>query len=404
MYLKPRQYGSGLSPFIIFIAVVAVIGWLVYSGVADETSATVAGGTGFFAGLLAGGWFVATGAGAIAETFLWLLVLGPAIAMFILSERGDPRSSLWWEEDDRRDATSYEITVSLVCVVTLFLLDYGGIPIWDTIANATWPIQAAGVTAYVIIGIGWGMLRWDDLSAHLHRRRGNMIRDALDQARKMFSQLLQHEGDIRKKFRLAESDPLPTDCADGDIRLWGKQYAHLATDTDPFGNLPPSLNQLHDLVRNHSRDLGQAWKSFLAQDQKNEKFRDGIPTDFLRLWIADLEASRYPPELNEFLQEYERKWIASVSAGDYKGQIYLWTVFWPWSMGFRILRKILTLKLLRDIFVFMFNRLRFIYDRIAARHEVKFEMVTHRPEWPTFPESTEKVMPIRQQAEKGDLI
>lgn len=421
MHLKRAQRGRTNWWAMAFLAVVAGLAWYFFSIAPDESSTTVAsgvaasdkastavsGGVSFLAGLLAGGWFVAAGAGMVAETFLWLLVVGPMIVMLILSERGDPRSSFWWEDDVRSDATSHAITVSVIYVATLFLLDYGGIPIWETITNATWPIQVAGVAAYVIIGIAWREYRWNDLSRHLHQRRVAEIQEALDKARMTFSQLLQYEADIRKKFPLGENDQLPalpTLRSAWDIHSWAKQYAHLASDTGVYGDIPSSLRELYELLQEHERLTEQVWSSFFKQDAANEKYREYIPADVLRWSISYLETDRVPSVLGAFLQEFESKLVTKVSAGDHMGQLYLWTLFWPWSMGFRILRKILTLKILRDFIVYMSKCLRFLDDRVAARHRKEFEMVAVEFESPTPPTENDKVMPIRQQAEGGDLI
>lgn len=404
MHLKRRQRGSVQTSLMIIFGVIAVLAGLYYFGVPDEASKAVSAGVGFIAGLLAGGWFVAAGAGMVAETFLWLLVLGPALVMLILSERGDPRCSFWWERDVRNDATSHAITVSVIYVATLFLLDYGGIPIWETITNATWPMQVAGVTAYVIIGIAWREYRWNDLSRHLHQRRAAEIQEALDEARKMFSQLLQSEADIRKKFHLADVAQLPALRPVGDIHSWARQYAHLASNTGVYGDIPSSLRDLYELLREHERLTEQVWSSFFSKDVANEKFRESIPVDVLRLSISHLDTGRVPSVLGVYLQEFESKWVTKVSAGDYMGQLYLWTLFWPWSMGFRLLRKILTLKILRDFIVYMSKSLRFLDDRVAARHKKEFEMVAVEFESPTPPTENDKAVPIRQQAEKGDLI
>ncbi|HSE35003.1 MAG TPA: hypothetical protein VLB83_02680, partial [Candidatus Paceibacterota bacterium] len=267
-------------------------------------------------------------------------------------------------------------------------------------------IQAAGVVAYVIIGIGWGMLRWDDLSAHLHRRRGEEIGRILKVVEKCFSDVLFQSREIRNRLKLDESEPLPElpELSETAQLEWIQKYAHRLELVAGSLSGQESLHALIKLLEQRKRSCRDVWKAHLSCDGSNRQYEENIPDEKLVKWIANLNSGRYPPELQAFLQEYETKWVASVSVGDHKGQIYLWTAFWPWSMGFRILRKILTLKLLRDIFIFVFNRLRFIYDRIAARHEVKFEMAPREPESPTSPTDSEKVMPIRHQASGGDLI
>jgi hypothetical protein len=78
-----------------------------------------------------------------------------------------------------------------------------------------------------------------------------------------------------------------------------------------------------------------------------------------------------PTEFQKYIEERVNRLGVRVDVWDHKGQMYVWTMFWPTSVAFWLVRKLVTLRILRDVFNFVFNRLRFIYDRIAARHETK---------------------------------
>jgi hypothetical protein len=88
------------------------------------------------------------------------------------------------------------------------------------------------------------------------------------------------------------------------------------------------------------------------------------------------------PEFQQYFEEQQKK-VAGVSAADYIGQLYLWMFFWPWSMSIRIIRKVVTLRFLRDAFIAFFNLFRPLFDRIADRH--KAEIVILSNNGPTAP-------------------
>lgn len=418
MRTKRRQYGRANWWAVAFLAVLAGLAWYFFSITPESASESTPGAltavTGFFAGLLAGGWFVAAGAGVVAETFLWLLLIGPAILMFILCERGDPRNNLWWEDD--RDSvpgsvTSYEITVSVICVATLFLLDYGGIPIWETISSAAWYEQLAGTILYVVIGLGWVVYRWNDLSRYLHQRSGEDTRRLLKSIEDCFSNILEQRKEIRREFCLAPNAPLPElpDPSETAYLAWIKKYvSHLKISYGPAPD-QHSVKELVRLLERHMQSCEVAWKVYLSRDPSNSGYESDIPDEKLEIWIDALKSGKILPEVQAFLEvEKGVGRIRRVSSGNHKGQLYLWTTFWPWSMGFRILRKVLTLKIFRDLIRLIanaiFNLMHGVFDRIAARHEVHFEVATYQPAPPSPPSTDENITPIREKAQGGDLI
>ncbi len=370
MNLPGKQRGDVTWPLFWVLVIGVAIWYFFFSGSPAPTAQVAQVGVerakevGFFAGLgtgallfLGGGWFVAETAGWFALCIFWALLIIPIGFISVLCERGDPRNYLWWENKHKRERDaieSHEIAVSLICIATLFMLNWGGIPIYSTFLSWPWYIQASTVIGYTIVGIIWGFVRWDDLSAYLHEVRAEALRGVLTKAREVLRSLFTVRRQIRRELNLENDDLIPS-------------HDH------EFGSL----------IREHSKIIENLRHEFLRLDWESQQFTE-ITDAQITQWMSELEKS-YPPEFATWYKA-ETTYVSEVSVGNYKGQIYLWTVFWPWSMTFRLVRKVITLRILRDLFTFVFNRLRFVYDRIAARHEVKIEMAQRTTETPTPPE------------------
>lgn len=372
MNTPKKQRGEALGWFVFWAAVIGMAVWFFFFKDTPPPGAEVAAQsvasakeTGFWSGLLAGalvflagGWFVAEGAGLLATAAFWGLLIVPAIVMSVLCERGDPRMEMFWDDERRKegDISSYEVGVTLTFIGTVFVLNWGGVPIYATIASWSWYTQAAALVIYVVVGLAWSVKRWDDLAKYLHQVRGEKLRGILSGIRKEVVNILDTRRKIRRTFDLDANAPLPE-----------KRLARTREES-----------RLFEENETNTRAL---WERFLSHNDANEKFRDGVDDTALKTWSEELERG-CPEEFTTFYELRSEEVTAEVSANDHKGQIYLWTMFWPLSMGFRIVRKIVTLKLIRDLFMFMFEHIRFMYDKIAARHEVTIEVIKRTPTAP----------------------
>lgn len=324
-----RQKGS-VVPFL-FVGILAVAAIAYFWGpIIAFFGGLFVGGLALTGGILAGGWLLSEM--TIGVGLLWLLCLGaPLVLISLLGDRGDPCVTWWWEYGDEQDnAESHEIAVSAIYVIMLAILEWGGVPIIATLKEYWW-----AVIPYLLFGFGvWSMKRWNDLSAYLHRRRTQVIKNIIASLGENIEDLLKVGSQLR-------GEPTSGDRWDHDL---ADQKAKLTrTLKEKIG---PDEDQL------------EITDTLLAQWQKE-------------LFAKESGEFGAPAEFQKHIEEFINAPGVRVDVWDHKGQMYVWTMFWPTSVAFWLARKLVTLRILRDVFNFVFNRLRFIYDRIAARHESK---------------------------------
>lgn len=335
------------------------------------------------AGFLLGGWFV----GALsltAELFLFGVIGIPCLLMAILVEWTDPRVAWPWWEYEPEDRDVHEIWTSILFIVMLAVLMWGGVPIWSTFMEHPWVYS---ILYFFPVGLGWGCYRWDNFSKYLHKNLASARKGVLKEIAKQLEELLVARGNLRGLLTLDVTDKIPnsvgdaialnTSCSGRDLERSYTERANAEYQLRVFLCVDADAQTTAT-----SDEKLRQWIGELNVATKNEE--DGEENLTIKQWLKQLifgvtekKPIRFPEEFIEYFKKQDKN-APKVSAKDHKGQIYLWTVFWPLSMSFRFVRWVITLKILRDIFNFMWNRLRFVYDRIAARHEVKFE-VMERP-------------------------
>lgn len=343
--------------WLLYVGLLVAFGALIWVFGAAILSAVVAAG--HF--LLAGGWFAAETFSMGTTIAIVLIVLIPSIGIGVLAEWGDP-SVRWWWEDEERTPSTHEIVTSMLCIGLLFVLNWGGIPIWAGVKAH--PVLVP--TAYFVLGTAWMFYLWNSFSKYLHKQRTRKLQQILGKAEETLRSLAVIRHDIRRFFALSPDTPLPTstNTLSGGS---GRDYEHAQRLLESHKELTRTIRQ-----------------DFLCEeDNTPEEISD---REIERL-IAAL-AQKGEDEVNlapEFQQyfEYKAQNITGVSAADHLGQLYLWMFFWPWSFSLRMIRKVVTLRFLRDIFVAFFNSFRPVFDRIAARHQAK--IVISSNDGPTAP-------------------
>jgi hypothetical protein len=344
----------------LYVGLLVAFGALIWMFGAAILSAVVAAGT----FLLAGGWFAGETWSLGMALALGLIVLIPSIGIGVLTEWGDPSVRFWWEDQDRTPST-HEIVTSMLCIGLVFVLNWGGIPIWAEVKAH--PVLVP--TAYFVLGTAWMFYLWDSFSKYLHKQRTKRLQLILGEVEETLRSLAEIRRDIRKTFGLGTDAPLitSTNTLSGGS---GREYEHAQR-----------------LLERHKEVIKTIHQDFLSEEDKTS---EEISDQEIERLIAML-AQKNENEVNlaaPFQQyfEYKAKNIAEVSAADHLGQLYLWMFFWPWSFSLRMIRKIVTLRFLRDIFVAFFNSFRPLFDRIAARHKAK--IVISSNDGPTAPPSS----------------
>lgn len=311
--------------------------------------------------VFAGGWFAASlGFGAWA--LIAILFCIPATAIGILSEYSDSRIEWFWRDSrrgERERIDTHEFVTTLIFIATLALLNYGGLPVWATLMS--WK-AAPAIVLWVGLGIVWSVYRWKDFSAFLHELFTETTSQLALQIKSNIDEVLKLRKEYRKHSGLEDGVPLPSTPADVADRTQDQRRA---------------LNHLferEDLIR----------EALVKADGDEEvQFSD----DDLKFWSAQLgrstpEKTMLVPEFFQYVTAEATK-LSPTSKNAHKGQLFLWVFFWPFSVALRAIRKIVTLRILHDLFNAFLKRFGFIYDRIEAANKIEIEVAERRGGTPT---------------------
>lgn len=92
-----------------------------------------------------------------------------------------------------------------------------------------------------------------------------------------------------------------------------------------------------------------------------------LSLETLERWVDQLSLS-YPVEFSNYFKNQEAAYYPPVNREDYFWQLYLWVAFWPLSMMVRLLREIVSLRLLRTVVMRLIKSLGFVWDFVEKRH------------------------------------
>ncbi len=341
--------------------------------VAAETTTAQSENTGFlkglfvgvtaaFGALFAGGWLL-VGMGTIGWLAFALVLFIPMAAIGILSEYSDSRIGWFWRESkrgQRERIDTHEFATTLIFVGMLAFLNYGGLPIWETLMS--WK-AAPAIAIWVAIGIGWSVYRWKDFSAFLHELFTETKTQLALQLKESMDALVKLRTDFRKGTGLSKDDPLPTKAVSmGSFNSQDVQYG-LKAISDEENRLRAAFTK--------------------AEGAEDAPFTD----EDLKYWSQQL--GRSTPEKTVLVPEFSDYIIGKATKrspttkNEHKGQLFLWVFFWPFSMGLRAIRKIITLRILHDVFNAFLKRFGYIYDNIEAKNRIEDEVVSRRGGTPT---------------------
>ncbi len=315
---------------------------------------------------LGGGWLLAEGLGFGMMMLIFglpLFLLTVAIGVF--SEWGDPEFN-WRKTAKEREDESREYVTTILFTATMLFLHWAGVPVWGTIKTmGWWNIPAAVV--YLGVGAAWSGWRWDDLSKYLNHKLKCYLQRTSDHIREQ----LENIQGVQKQLQ--------------NDRLTAPQRA----------GLNAKLLSLVAHVRKELLGEKLTRKSTYASQQdvsdlKDHELYEVMPftDEQLSQWVAELQPTEgkafdYPPEF-EWVYAEAKKIAPKVSWADHKGQLYLWIAFWPMSMAVRLIHKIVTLRLLKTLLMFLVNLGGRVYAHIEQRNAITVGAIKRdRPLSPT---------------------
>ncbi len=351
-----RRLFWGLGLLVLLVVVIGGAEILAFFGSIWLAIAAIAG-AGF-----AGGFFAGGDLGLGMMVLLGLCVLLPTAAISFLTEWGDPRIQMW-----ERERKSKEYATTVVAILTALFLNWAGVPIWATVTGQ--PIFSGVLTvAYLIIGFVWGIYLWRSLSKFLNDRRHERISAEVTDILKGLMQLRDLRASMRRELGLTDSKPLFDE--KGFLIETADQKKRTDIDWDTVGR---------DRTTHTDR---QDWINHDCLGLKKNKSKP-ITDEELNAWIAGFAVTGGKKiNVHPAFQKYFEVRVATIPAAnsdEFTSQIYLWTMFWPFSMAFRLIRKILTLRILREIWDFIYGRIRFVYAKVAKQSETELVFGTAQP-------------------------
>lgn len=201
-----QRGGSSISALVILVAAGFMV-WVGFDAIMSffkspgtETTAVAAAAAGAVVGAATvqwwhGGWFFAEGLGWITLTLLCAPIVILTAAISVFTEWGDPCFN--WKDEKYFDqkARSREILTTILFLSLVGFLQWGGIPIWQTIAEAPWYFELGGAIAFFIIGIVWSAHLWGNLFEYLNSIRKKRFAGDLLETRKNLTIIINGKSD-----------------------------------------------------------------------------------------------------------------------------------------------------------------------------------------------------------------